>query len=43
MDLQRIFFDNGSGVIRTLIIGVLAYATLVLLLRISGKRTLSKK
>lgn len=42
MNLQRIFFDNGSGVIRTLIIGVLAYAALVLLLRISGKRTLSK-
>ncbi len=42
MDLQRIFFDNWSGVIRTLIIGVLAYAALVLLLRISGKRTLSK-
>ncbi|WDT81307.1 MAG: hypothetical protein MPW14_06065 [Candidatus Manganitrophus sp.] len=42
MDLHRIFFDNWMGVVRTLIIGVLAYAALVLLLRISGKRTLSK-
>ncbi|WDT76375.1 MAG: hypothetical protein MPW16_03995 [Candidatus Manganitrophus sp.] len=33
MDLHRIFFDNWMGVVRTLIIGVLAYAALVLLLR----------
>lgn len=42
MDLQRVFFDGWLGLFRTLIIGVLAYVGLILLLRISGKRTLSK-
>lgn len=44
-EVQRfeiMFFDNWFGLFRTLIIGVLAYSTLVVLLRISGKRTLSK-
>ncbi len=36
------FFDSWSGLGRTLLVGVLAYGTLVLILRISGKRTLSK-
>ncbi len=36
------FFVNWSGLVRTLVVGVLAYAGLVLILRISGKRTLSK-
>ena len=40
--MEKIFFNNWSEVGRTLIIGVLAYASLVVLLRISGKRTLSK-
>jgi uncharacterized membrane protein YcaP (DUF421 family) len=40
--VSEIFFDNWQGLVRTLIIGVLAYASLLLLLRISGKRTLSK-
>ena len=35
-------FDGWSTLFRTLVVGVLAYATLVLLLRITGKRTLSK-
>lgn len=35
-------FQNWSGIVRTLLVGSLAYATLVLLLRISGKRTLAK-
>ena len=39
---ERIFFGGWMGLGRILIIGVLAYAALVLLLRISGKRTLSK-
>ncbi len=39
---ERIFFQNWAGLGRTLVIGVLAYATLVVLLRISGKRTLAK-
>ena len=36
------FFDSWMGVLRTAVVGVLAYAGLVILLRISGKRTLSK-
>jgi uncharacterized membrane protein YcaP (DUF421 family) len=36
------FFQDWSGIIRTLIVGLLAYAGLVALLRVSGKRTLSK-
>tara|TARA_R100000322_G_scaffold88156_1_gene54814 strand:- start:566 stop:1087 length:522 start_codon:yes stop_codon:yes gene_type:complete len=40
--LELIFFDNWQVLLRTGIIGVLAYVTLVLLLRISGRRTLSK-
>jgi uncharacterized membrane protein YcaP (DUF421 family) len=35
-------FNSWDAVWRTLIVGVLAYSSLVLLLRISGKRTLSK-
>lgn len=37
-----IFFDNWSSIGRTLIVGLLAYAGMILLLRVSGKRTLSK-
>ena len=37
-----IFFDDWEGIGRILITGVLAYATLILMLRTSGKRTLSK-
>lgn len=39
---DRIFFQSWAGLGRVLLVGVLAYAALVLLLRISGKRTLSK-
>lgn len=35
-------FDSWSGLVRVLVVGTLAYAGLVLLLRITGKRTLSK-
>lgn len=35
------FFDNWGGLGRVLVVGVLAYAVLVFLLRVSGKRTLS--
>jgi len=35
-------FQNWSGIVRTILVGSLAYATLVLFLRISGKRTLAK-
>jgi uncharacterized membrane protein YcaP (DUF421 family) len=36
------WFDGWSGVVRVLAVGTAAYAGLVLLLRISGKRTLGK-
>ncbi len=36
------FFDTWTGLIRIVVVGVLAYAGLVFLLRVSGKRTLSK-
>lgn len=36
------FFGGWDNLLRTLVVGVLAYITLVVFLRISGKRTLSK-
>lgn len=36
------FFNGWSGLLRLLVVGVPAYIALVLLLRVSGKRTLSK-
>jgi uncharacterized membrane protein YcaP (DUF421 family) len=36
------FFESWSGLGRVLVVGVLAYSALVFLLRVSGKRTLSK-
>lgn len=35
-------FQNWSGIVRTLLVGVMAYGALVLFLRLSGKRTLAK-
>ena len=35
-------FDGWVGLFRVVVVGTVAYLTLVLLLRISGKRTLSK-
>lgn len=40
--LPEALFDGWSGVLRVLIIAPAAYAALVLILRVSGKRTLSK-
>lgn len=40
--MENVFFDNWDSIFRTIVISVLAYIALVLLLRISGKRTLSK-
>lgn len=36
------FFDSWTGLLRVLVVGTSAYAALVLLLRVSGKRTLAK-
>ena len=38
----RVIFDTWSGLLRVAVVGTAAYATLVLLLRVSGKRTLAK-
>lgn len=40
--MEQIFFDSWQPLVRTLVIGVLAYVGLIVLLRLSGKRTLSK-
>lgn len=40
--MEYVFFDDWSALLRTAIVGVLAYAGLIVLLRFSGKRTLSK-
>jgi len=42
VEQNKIFFDNWEKLGRSLILAVLAYLALVILLRISGKRTLSK-
>jgi uncharacterized membrane protein YcaP (DUF421 family) len=42
MNWGEMFFQNPHGIVRTLIVGTLAYLALVLFLRISGKRTLAK-
>lgn len=42
MNWQNMLFQNWEGIVRTIVVGVLAYASLVLFLRISGKRTLAK-
>lgn len=36
------FFNSWAGMARTALVGILAYAALILFLRVSGKRTLSK-
>ena len=36
------FFDGWSGVVRVVVVGALAYLALVALLRVTGKRTVSK-
>jgi len=38
----EMFFNNWAMVGRTVVVGTLAYLSIVILLRISGKRTLSK-
>ncbi|WP_426957975.1 DUF421 domain-containing protein [Muricoccus radiodurans] len=37
-----VFFDSWFGLLRVAVVGTLAYAALVLLLRVTGKRTLTK-
>ena len=40
--MHPIFFSGWDSLLRTLVVGVLAYAALVVILRASGNRTLSK-
>ncbi len=40
--MEHFFFNNWSALLRTAVIGVLAYVSLIAFLRVSGKRTLSK-
>jgi uncharacterized membrane protein YcaP (DUF421 family) len=40
--MNKFFFNNWESIGRTIIISILAYVALIILLRISGKRTLSK-
>ena len=40
--MEGVFYDGWEGLARTIVVGALAYATLVVALRGSGKRTLSK-
>jgi hypothetical protein len=42
MDLGSMLFQGWPGLFRTVVVGALAYVTLALFLRISGKRTLAK-
>ena len=42
MDWSEMFFQGWSGIVRTIIVGTLAYVFLVFALRVSGKRTLAK-
>lgn len=42
MDWMEMFFHGWDGIIRTLVVGFLAYLCLVSFLLISGKRTLAK-
>lgn len=40
--MESMFFSGWDSLLRTLVVGVLAYVSLIVFLRISGKRTLSK-
>jgi uncharacterized membrane protein YcaP (DUF421 family) len=42
MDVWSMLFQGWPGLVRTVIVGVLAYTSLVAFLRVSGKRTLAK-
>jgi uncharacterized membrane protein YcaP (DUF421 family) len=40
--MENLFFDNWESTLRTLVITIMAYIVLIVMLRTSGKRTLSK-
>lgn len=42
MNAEQVFFDGWPVLLRTAVVGVLAYSILIVFLRATGKRTLSK-
>lgn len=42
MNWEAMFFQGWEGIVRTLLVGALAYGALIVFLRVSGKRTLAK-
>jgi uncharacterized membrane protein YcaP (DUF421 family) len=42
MKERHVFYDGWQGLVRVVVVGGLAYVALIVLLRISGKRTLAK-
>lgn len=42
MDWTEMFFQGWEGIVRTILVGTLAYVTLVAFVRIAGKRSLAK-
>lgn len=42
MEMDQLFFSGGQGLARTFVIGVFAYAILVIFMRLAGKRTLAR-
>lgn len=40
--MDKLFFSDWQSIVRILIISILAYPALIIILRVSGKRTLSK-
>ncbi|MGV3763956.1 MAG: hypothetical protein ACO1NT_15860 [Parapedobacter sp.] len=40
--MENLLFNNWQDLLRIVIIGVLAYVIMIIILRISGKRTLSQ-
>ena len=42
MDMMQVFFNNGPGLLRTIVAAVFAYASMILVLRVAGKHALSK-
>lgn len=43
MNWSEMLFQSWSGIVRTIIVGTLAYVFLIVSLRVSGKRTLGKR
>ena len=42
VQIENMFFESWSDLLRVVLVGTLAYVALVAMLRISGKRTLAK-